>query len=218
MIGDRVNTKPKHSQAANEVFALIQDELQGGRLTFTVAGQSGAGKSEVAEELASQLESHGLKTIILQQDDYFFYPPKTNHNRRVEDIEWVGVNEVNLQLLDQQLATFKNAKPQLMEKPLVVFEEDRIISEKLDLSPFQAMIVEGTYTTLLKNVNFHVFIDRDYHDTKDDRKERGREAIDNFSEQVMKIEDAIISKHRTLADIVISKEFHARLANDSNGG
>jgi len=212
MIGDRVNTKPKHSRAAKQIMELLEGRFGEGRIAFTVAGQSGAGKSEIAQEIATLLDASGRRTVILQQDDYFFFPPRTNHNRRVDDIDWVGINEVNLQLLDDHLAKFKSEGGTVFEKPLVVFDEDRIIAEKVDLSPFQAIIAEGTYTTLLKSADYHVFIDRDYHDTKKDREERGREKIDDFSEQIMKIEDAIISKHKALADVIVNKDFTVSVA------
>jgi uridine kinase len=156
---------------------------------------------------AKLLDEAGHRTLILQQDDYFFYPPRTNHNRRLDDIEWVGTKEVNLKLLDEHMGRFKAAQPLMLEKPLVIFDEDRITTETIDLSPFDMMIAEGTYATLLESVDYRVFIDRDYHDTREDRKERGRDTIDEFSERVMKIEDQIISKHRELAQIIVRKDF-----------
>ncbi len=207
MIGDIINTKPHHEDAARQIFEFVKDELNLGRPVFTVAGQSGAGKSEIAHELGKILEQEGMKTYVFAQDDYFQYPPKTNHQQRLADINWVGTKEVKLSLLDQHIAAFKHTPSQLLEKPLVVFKEDRISSEKIDLSRFTAAIAEGTYTTLLTNADFHVFIDRDYHDTKADRVERGRDTIDEFSERIMKIEHEIISKHRELARFVVDKKF-----------
>jgi uridine kinase len=207
MIGDKVRIQPHHTKAAREIYGAVKDELGAGPTTFTVAGQSGAGKSEIAQELGKLLDADGRKTIIFQQDDYFFYPPKTNHNRRLADINWVGTKEVNIKLLDEHLALFKNSTTQILEKPLVVFEENRITSEKVDLSPFNVLIAEGTYTTLLKNADYHVFIDRDYYDTKKHREERGRDVIDSFSEEVLKIEDKIISKHKSLASFIVRKNF-----------
>ncbi len=207
MIGDKVHTQPHHTKAAREIYEAVRDELGDGPTTFTVAGQSGAGKSEIAEELAKLLDADGRKPIIFQQDDYFLYPPKTNHNRRLDDIDWVGTKEVNLKLLDEHLELFKKSNTQILEKPLVIFEEDRITSEKVDLSPFKVLIAEGTYTTLLKNADYHVFIDRDYHDTKKHREERGRDVIDSFSEEVLKIEDKIITKHKSFASFIVRKNF-----------
>ena len=59
----------------------------------------------------------------------------------------------------------------------------------------------------MKSADYHVFIDRDYHDTKADRKERGREEIDGFSEKIMKIEHDIISKHKALAHFIVHPDF-----------
>ena len=91
-----------------------------------------------------------------------------------------------------------------------MFEEDRITTEQVHLSRFDVAIAEGTYTTLLDNADYRVFIDRNFVDTLADRKERGRDKIDDFSEQVMKIEDAIISKHIELADFVVNSDFTVR--------
>jgi len=213
MIGDRLNIKPKHQKAAQAIFDRLSPQM-GPRLTVAVAGQSGSGKSEIADALARLFDEAGHRTLVFQQDDYFFYPPRTNHNRRVDDIEWVGTKEVDLKLLDQHMRAFKDKPTVLLEKPLVIFAEDCITSEMVDLSPFDVVIAEGTYTCLLDNVDHRVFIDRDYRDTLEDRRERGRDIVDEFSEQVLKIEDRIISKHRTLADIVISKDFSVTFTDE----
>jgi uridine kinase len=207
MIGDKLNIEPHHTSAAREVFEAVKNQLGEERTVFTVAGQSGAGKSEIAAELAKFLESIGRKSFIFAQDDYFVHPPKTNHNERLKDINWVGLQEVKLSLLDKHAAAFKAGQLQMLEKPLVIFDEDRISSEKVDLSPFDIAIVEGTYTTTLKNADYHVFIDRDYFDTKEHRLARGRDKIDEFTDKILKIEDSIITKHKQYADFIVSKDY-----------
>lgn len=207
MIGDKIHVEPHHTSAAKEIFEAVKDKLGEGRVAFTVAGQSGAGKSEIAHELAGFLDGAERKTIVFQQDDYFVYPPKTNHNQRLKDINWVGTQEVKLPLLDEHVAAFKSGQQPLLEKPLVIFDEDRITTEKVDLSPFAVLIAEGTYTTLLKNADYHVFIDRDYYDTKAHRLARGRDKIDDFTDEILKIEDRIITKHKQYADFVVRKDY-----------
>lgn len=207
MIGDKIHIEPQHTNAAKEVFEAVKGQIGGGSVAFTVAGQSGAGKSEIAAELARFLDGDGHKTIVLQQDDYFVHPPKTNHNERLKDIDWVGTKEVKIKLLDEHVAAFKSGQHPLLEKPLVIFDEDRITTEKVDLSPFDVLIAEGTYTSLLKNADYHVFIDRDYYDTKEHRLARGRDKIDEFSDEVLKIEDRIITKHKQFADFVVRKDY-----------
>lgn len=207
MIGDRVNVKPKHQKAARLIFDALAGLSLPERAAFTVAGQSGSGKSEIADALARLFDESGRRTLVFQQDDYFFYPPRTNHKRRVDDIEWVGANEVNLKLLDDHLAAFKGHPTLLLDKPLVVFTDDTITSEMVDLSPFAVLIAEGTYTSLLANADYRIFIDRNYHDTLEDRRERGREVVDDFSDKILRIEDRIISKHRELADFIVNRDF-----------
>ncbi len=47
-------------------------------------------------------------------------------------------------------------------------------------------------------------------DTIESRKKRAREAQDEFLDNILTIEHEIISKHKAMANIVISKEFEAR--------
>lgn len=213
MIGDKLHIQPHHTNAAREVFEAVKNDLTEERFVFTVAGQSGAGKSEIASELARFLDDIGRKTYIFAQDDYFVHPPKSNHNERLKDISWVGMQEVKLSLLDEHVAAFKKDHKQLIEKPLVIFDEDRITSEKVDLSPFDIAIAEGTYTTSLKNADYHVFIDRDYFDTREHRIARGRDKIDEFTDKILKIEDGIITKHKQYADFIVRKDYTVEVVN-----
>ncbi|NIM20155.1 MAG: hypothetical protein GTO51_07975 [Candidatus Latescibacteria bacterium] len=207
MIGDRIVAKPHHVKAAKAIFEALKSTVPGVRTAITIAGESGSGKSEIASELAKCFESAGTRTIILQQDDYFFYPPKTNHEMRVKDINHVGTGEVNLELLDEHLQGFKKSPWETIIKPLVIFDEDAITEEDLDPAAFELAIAEGTYTTLLKNADHRVFIDRNYEDTLKDRMERKRDIIDDFTNNILKIEHDIISKHKTLASIIVKRDY-----------
>lgn len=208
MIGDKLIIKDFHRKAAAGVFDIAWKKIgeTKGRYVISVAGESGSGKSEVAAVLAEKLEEKGLKTTVFQQDDYFVYPPKTNAQKRVENIAHVGTSEVRLDLLDENLRDFLEGKDEIT-RPLVIFEEDRMTEERAGLKDVRVAIVEGTYTTLLENALTRVFIDRTYIDTKKARKERSREKQDEFLEEILKIEHDIISKHREKANIIIEKDY-----------
>ncbi len=212
MIGDKIVAKPYHIKAATEIFEALKEKVPGSRTAITIAGESGSGKSEIASELAKCFETIGLKTKILQQDDYFYYPPKTNHSMREKDIKHVGTGEVKLELLDEHLHCFKHSPQNIIAKPLVIFDEDRITTEEMDPSVFTIVIAEGTYTTLLKNVDFKVFIDRNYNDTREDRIGRKRDVIDEFSNQILEIEHEIISKHKSLASFIVQKDYSVAIS------
>ena len=73
--------------------------------------------------------------------------------------------EVKLFKLDEEISAIRNGET-MIEKPLVIFGEDRITTETVDMSGYEVFIAEGTYTTALKNVDARVFIDRNLKDTK----------------------------------------------------
>ena len=210
MKGDRLIIKDCHKKAACQTGKFIIPRIAGitGKSVITIAGESGSGKSEIASALSDILTGQDISNSILQQDDYFVYPPKTNENMRRNNIAHVGPGEVRLDLLDNNLRDFLDGMTEIT-KPLVIFEEDTITEETISLEGIRTVIVEGTYTPTLKNMHCRVFIDRTYIDTRESRKRRARETQDDFLERVLKIEHEIISSHRMQADIIINREYDA---------
>lgn len=208
MIGDKLIIKEKHRRAAEQIVEKILPRLRSSTriYTITIAGESGSGKSETGRAVADALIRRGFHTVVLQQDDYFVRPPKTNDRTRREDVGWVGMQEVRLDLLDEHLARARTGV-QRIEKPLVVYGEDRITQETVSLAGVAAVVAEGTYTTVLENVDTRVFIDLTYLETLQSRLERAREAQDDFLETVLEIEHKIIAGHRSRADYVVDKTY-----------
>jgi uridine kinase len=208
--GDVLIINNYHRKAGRQVVEILLNDIKRseGKFFISVAGESGAGKSEVAASIAAALEKEKITSYIFAQDDYFVYPPKTNESKRKEDIGWVGMQEVKLSLLDEELAAIKQGDT-LIEKPLVIFDEDRITTEKVDLDPYKVIIAEGTYTTALRNTDARVFIDRNLDDTRKARAKRAREKQDDFLENILTIEHRIISKQKQDADIIITKNYDA---------
>jgi uridine kinase len=208
MIGDKLVIKDKHRRAAEQIVRVVLSDIRSSPriYTITVAGESGSGKSESGQALADALNERDLRTLVLQQDDYFVYPPKTNDHTRRRDISWVGMQEVRLDLLDEHLAQATSGVGKI-SKPLVVYGEDRITEETVSLDGIAVVIAEGTYTTALLNVDTRVFIDLTFRETLQSRLERARESQDDFLEQVLKIEHRIISAHKSRADLIIAKDY-----------
>ncbi len=208
MRGDIIIVEEHHRAAAALIVPWLLPRIAGkaGRYTITVAGESGSGKSETAKALAEELARSDVAAGILQQDDYFVYPPKTNHETRVADIGWVGTNEVHLDLLDAHLAAAVEGADSIT-KPLVIYEDDTITAETISLAGLAVIIAEGTYTTLLENVDTRIFIARNRLETRQARERRAREEMDPFIEQVLEIEHDIIAPHRAHADVVITRDY-----------
>jgi uridine kinase len=209
MKGDKLIIHDGHIKAARNLLSLFFPKIIESQTKFiiTIAGESGSGKSEIAAVFAKLLsEEKKIKSIIIQQDDYFVYPPKTNAQMRRKNIGHVGLSEVHLELLDQNLGTILRSEREI-RKPLVIFDEDCITDEIINLQEIKVVIVEGTYTTTLKNAHQHVFIDRTYVDTKQSRLKRAREEQDDFLEQILEVEHRIISGHKNKANVIITRDY-----------
>jgi uridine kinase len=209
MRGDSIVVEPHHRKAAAGVVRHVRDAvLAAPRYTVSIAGESGSGKSETAVALAEALAEDGVEAAILQQDDYFVHPPRSNDRARRDDIAWVGPQEVRLDLLDAHLASFRDGAGQIV-KPLVIYEDDRIDEETISVADARVLIAEGTYTTLLDNVITRVFIDRTFEQTRAHREKRSRDAaeLDPFIDRVLAIEHDIIAGHRKRAQLIVTSDY-----------
>lgn len=213
MNGDRAaiceeHTRKGHIRAACRIAEILLPLITGvsTRFIIAIAGESGSGKSQIASELRRQLEKAGQKSLVVQQDDYFVHPPMSNAAMRRNDLSHVGVSEVRLGFLDQNLKEIRGGCNSAT-KPLVVFNENLISEEVLCLADTKVVIVEGTYVMTLRNVDQYVFIDRTYVETKHGRERRAREAQDKHLERVLEIEHSIIELHRELANLIVTRHY-----------
>lgn len=138
MIGDKLVIEPFHTERASDICNMLASRIQG-RFTLSVAGESGAGKSELAAEIARLLNEGGTGAGVLA--------------------------------------------------------------------------AEGTYTSLLNFVDFRIFIDRDYKQTLEARVQRARDKFDAFMVDVLEREHQIISQHKELADVVVTRKFDRLVFN-----
>lgn len=207
MIGDRLVLKKEHTERAKEIAAIIT-EKHCSPWVVSIAGESGAGKSETASEICRLLNEAGISAGVLQQDDYFVFPPTTNALMRKRNIDQVGLYEVKLDFLESNLRSFKRGENPVY-KPLIDFDADKILYEERDFSGLELLIVEGTYTSLLSFVDFRIFIDCNFRQTLKVRQERNREATVGFMEEILMREHEIIREHRKLADIVIASDYES---------
>ena len=205
MKGDRLVIREHHTKIAKQVFDLLKGQIKD-KYAISVGGESGVGKSEIAVELARFFNDNRIETKIIQQDDYFVFPPKTNHEMRRRNIKQVGEYEVKLDFMEANLRSFKQGDHWIY-KPLVIYEQDRITTELLEVGSTSVLIIEGTYTTRLDFVDRKIFIDRTYRDTEKERLERRRDKMEDFIGEVLEIEHRIISGHKGLAYIVVRKDF-----------
>ncbi|HSB90140.1 MAG TPA: hypothetical protein VLD63_08960 [Anaerolineales bacterium] len=211
MKGDVLLVQEWHRRAAGEIVPHLMDAIKrkNTRYTITVAGESGSGKSEIGRAIADELQKLGIRSVVLGQDDYFVLPPRSNDRQRRSDPQWLGPHvEVRLDLMDQNLLSAIQGAREI-RKPVVDYDANTIQEETILLDGVGVLIAEGTYTSLLKHVDTRIFIARTWLDTQEDRRKRnrGKEAGDPFTEQVLGTEHKIIAGHKQLADFVITKDY-----------
>lgn len=211
MKGDIVILEAHHIRAAQLIVPKIIPEINkiNRRFILSIAGESGSGKSETAAAIANELNKSKIKSVVLGQDDYFVLPPRSNDARRRENPNWLGPHvEVKLEILENNIQDAKRDE-NFITKPVVDYDKDMIGEEIINLTGVKVVIAEGTYTSLLKNIDKRIFISANRLDTLEHRKKRNRgdEVGDPFIENILKIEHQIIAGHKQLADFVITKNF-----------
>lgn len=180
--------------------------LEKDKLVIAIAGESGSGKSVTAKCLQIELEKLGMHSVIMHQDGYYKLTPKENHNKRKADIEWVGLEELKLDLMQQHIDQFK-AKEALINVPMVNYQLNQFFTHNLILKGKTVLIVEGVYAFYLNNFDYKIFMAKTYKDTRETRKKRTRETYDPFVEQVLQIEHSLVSERKGLANLIITNEY-----------
>ena len=212
MKGDQIEINESNITAAATILDRIRPEM--GQKTkpyiLTIAGESGTGKTTTAHAFVHLLEQENRKALVLTLDDYFIYPPHFNDIQRKKDPSWLGPHkEIHFALLDENLRDAMNGKTSIV-KPQVNYYNNTIENIILNISQVDMIVVEGTYVSLLKNVNRKVFVLGGPEETLTNRirRNRGNEVRDEFTENILQTEHKIIAGHRFLADFIIDLDFN----------
>ncbi|MDP8299683.1 MAG: glycosyltransferase [Candidatus Tantalella remota] len=208
MHGDKLLIRKYHTTIAEKIVGMVLSEIRPSeKYVISVAGESGSGKSEVCHEISKTLNSEGIECVTIHLDDYFKIPPKTNPIKRREDISIVGTSEVKMSLLNKHIKEFKDTSTTKIVKPLVYYRKNIIAEETLECKNARVLLVDGTYTTLLKKVDKKIFLSRTHRDTKKSRLARKRDKIDSFTKKILSMEHKIIFAHKKIADIIVDKDY-----------
>ena len=205
-----------HEKAASLIIPQIINRIKTKkqRYIITLAGESGCGKSETAKAFVTELGRQGISSMVLGQDNYFYLAPLANDAMRKKSYEWLGPHkEVNMKLLNRTLSGAIKGK-NTIDVPYIDYDTNIETIKKIDIEGVKVLIVEGTYTSLLKHIDTRIFIDADYNDTLKFRKlrNRGNEVNDPFVENILETEHKIIAGHKFLADFIITKDYDVIIA------
>lgn len=208
MIFEDIKIKDDYYRLSKSLLDNLQKKslLTKNKLVIGICGESGSGKSVTSICLKKALEQQKIFSVILHQDSYYKLAPQENHLKRKSDINWVGPNEVNMELLQQRLNDFKAGKEKL-KVPVIDYKKNCFVQKDIILNKTSVLIVEGVYSFFLDNLDYKIFLEKTYTETIEKRKKRSREVYDPFVESVLKIEHKIIKQLRPFADVVIDKNY-----------
>lgn len=175
---------------------------------LAIAGESGSGKTTLALAVQAYWAEQGFIAPVIHQDDYFLLPPAQNHAARQKNLAQVGPGEVRLGWLDEHLQIIQSKVMPEIVLPHMNWETDEEEQIVLSLSGVQAVIVEGTYTNLLRLPNYRIFIDTTYQQTRANRIRRQREEVTPFIEDVLARESSIIRTQRASANLILDHQFN----------
>ena len=212
MAADNKTHEDQHKKVVQIIVADLFEKINSkpARYILSVAGESGSGKSETANAIAFELGKCGIRSVILGQDEYCNLPPHYNDIKRKEDPDWLGPHaEIKMDQLQKNITDAVLGTDEIV-CPVINPVANTIADIKTSLSGVKVVIAEGTYVSLLRNIDSRIFINRNRLDTLGDRKKRNRrnEVNDPFTEQILVTEHKIIAGHRFLADYIITNDYN----------
>lgn len=210
-IAEELNFREEYFDLGRELFGriLTANELGGRKLVIAIGGESGCGKSTTAYCLQKEFLANGFPCTTLHMDSYFIRAPKDNHQFRVKNIDSVGPQELNMDLLNEHINAFKNFEASFTI-PVVSYKENRFFDKTLQVLDIDVLIIEGVYSFLCENLDQKIFINRTYHETHHNRKQRTREDYDPIVEAILEIEHQIVHPMIQQADFVVDKDYSVR--------
>ena len=205
MLEDVLLIEDKHRQAAKRIFELRSDSVGEKKYIFSIGGESGSGKSEVANLLGKEFKREGIPAKIIHTDNYFKIHPKQRTEWRQEHgIESIGYNEYDWDMINQTIRAFK--ENDVITIPCIDLIPNEVDKLTTDFNGIQILILDGVYSVKAE-ANTRVFIDLTYHDTKMAQVLRGKEPVNEWRTSVLEQEHQAVQSLRPLANLIISKDY-----------
>lgn len=220
--GDPPQIKPSHERAARGLLSHVVDQAekmrqQKKRAVVVLAGESGAGKTEIAEYLRYLLRSKKMRGVTISGDAFFKLGPEANHRERLEAHalgrleEYIGPSEVDLEGLDAVLAEAVNRAVNEVYVPSDCrqLESRCYLNVPLSLQGADVILVDLTYGMALNNASLKIFLESDYLTrlaTLETRNlARDPDQDFTFIQRILEIEHGIIGKMKEAADLIVTE-------------
>ncbi len=190
MLNDRITVNKKHIDAANVVVDDILPEI-GQKYIMAIGGEVGSGKSTLAYTIAMRLKKEGVKSKIIDLDDFYKVPPHERKQwRRDHGIESVGPDEYDWDSINTLIGDFRQGRKSTMPcVDLITSEVDQL---RTSFKGIRVLIINGLYATKLNQADFRVFIELTYAETKEAQLFGQKEEMTGFRKQILEREHKMV--------------------------
>lgn len=208
MLNDLITITPRHEQAAKLIFDRFI-EIRGmapkEKMIITVSGEVGSGKSTVSMVLGRMLKKIGLRSKIVDLDDYYKIPPLERRKWRLENgLQSIGYDEYNWDKLNQNITDFKRNRKSVM--PCVDLITGYIEELHTDFKGVDILLINGLYSLKIEDADLKVMIELTYDETYAAQVYSQKENLDDYRRQVMKREHEVVQSLKSKADFFVDFE------------
>ncbi len=224
MLGDVLLINEMHKSAAREIMKrVLAGKLEKEKTdpdykyVVAIAGESGAGKSELSHSLALLLKGEGIRVKVLHTDNYYLVPPLLRREWRMTNgLDSVGIDEYDWNLVNRNIRDFKENRETIM--PCIDIIPDQIDRLITDFHKIHMLVIDGLYAINTKEVDLRVFIELTYHETKISQLMRGKEPMDEYRLQVLEREHINVQALKPLADLLVNRNYEVVEAKKGDAG
>ncbi|MGI6341418.1 MAG: hypothetical protein ACOXZ9_00355 [Bacteroidales bacterium] len=206
MLGDVLLITEKHQKAGEIIINHILENRKD-KMTIAISGESGSGKTELAHVISKGLRKHGIFAKPMHTDNYYKTLPLERTEWRtkngVENV--VGYDEYDWDTIYRNIDEFKRGVSST--SPCVDLVTEQVDKLTTDYKDIDMLIIDGLYAIKTDNIDLRIFIDLTYHETKKAQIVRGKEPQNQFRMSVLEQEHKMVSKLKSLADIIIDKAY-----------
>lgn len=191
----------KHRASAQIIFDRVMTDHVPKNI-ITVTGEVGTGKSTVSYLLARLMKKEGIRTKIMDLDNYYKVAPINRKEWRLKHgIESVGLDEYDWIKIKENLDDYKNSR--IAKMPLVDMLTDYQDELITDFNGIDLLIIKGLYSIKCKASRLKVFIELSTEEASKFNTYEGVEEEDEFRLQVMAKEHSIVQELKKEADFFI---------------
>jgi len=190
MLNDRITVTKKHIDAANVVVDELLPRI-GDKYIIAIGGEVGSGKSTLAFAIAHRLKKEGIKSKIIDLDDFYTIPPHSRKAwRRKHGIESVGPEEYDWDSINRVIEDFRHDRDSTMPcVDLITDEVDRISTT---FRSVRVVIFNGLYATMLWQADFKVFLELTYRETLEAQLFGEKEEMTEFRKKILEREHKMV--------------------------